>query len=296
MRTAGFTLALAVALCACRSVAAAPGTDKPHVTKNIQYITRPGSPARLNQLDVYTPAAPGPHPVMVFIHGGSWWFGDKIMINDKADFFTGAGYVFVSVNYRLSPAVKYPAHEEDCGQAVGWVHKHIAEYGGDPDRMFLMGHSAGAQLVTLISTDETFVKAAGCDLSAIKGTISLDGAGFDIEKTATSGEFMALSRYQRAFGKDRAVWKQASAINHVGTGKSIPPFLFVHAGSRVNSRVRAEEMQGKLGKSGVKSEIFDEPSKNHITINSHVGRPGDATTKAIMRFLDEHGANAAPKK
>jgi acetyl esterase/lipase len=275
--------------------AQAQGASPPLVTKNIQYISRPDSPARLNQLDVYTPGTPGPNPVMVFIHGGSWCFGDKRMVGKKAEAFTDAGYVFVSINYRLSPAVQHPAHAEDCGLAVAWVHKHIAEYGGDPDRVYLMGHSAGAQLVALISTDETYLKAGGCSLSAIRGTIPLDGAGFDIEKTATSGEFLALSRYQRAFGKNRETWKNASAIMHVAAGKSIPPFLLVHAGGRANSRDRANELADALGKVGVKAKIFGEASKNHLTINSDIGKDNDTTTQAIMRFLDENGAKGQTK-
>lgn len=265
------------------------------VTKDIQYMTRPGSPERLNQLDVYTPATPGPHPVMVFIHGGSWSFGDKRMVGRKADFFTNAGYVFVSTNYRLSPAVQHPAHAEDCGQAVAWVHKHIAEYGGDPDRVYIMGHSAGAHLVALISTDERYLKAGGCSLSAIRGTVSLDGAGFDIEKTATSGELFAMSRYQRAFGEARSAWLGASPITHVAAGKSIPPFLLVHAGNRANSRDRAREMADALEKAGVKAEIFGDAAKNHLTINSDIGKDGDPATAAIMKFLDANGAKGSVK-
>jgi len=259
------------------------------VTKDIQYATNPESRARLNQLDIYAPSTPGPHPVLVFIHGGSWRFGDKRMVGDKPEAFTATGYVFVSINYRLSPEVQHPAHAQDCGKAVAWVYKNIAQYGGDPKRIYVMGHSAGAHLAALISTDETYLKAEGCDLSAIRGAIVLDGGGYDIPAMVNSGELFAKGRYEKAFGKSKETWLNASPITHVAKNKKIPPFLLVHAGEREASQEQADDLAAALTKAGVTARQFDAPDKNHITLNSDIGEKKDATTKEILAFMEANG-------
>lgn len=290
------TLSLAAAALTITVPPAGAADDAPKVVRDIQYTTQPDSPLRLNQLDIYTPGGKGPHPVLVFIHGGSWVLGDKRNVGNKPEAFTGAGYVFVSINYRLSPAVQHPAHAQDCGAAVAWIHENIAAYGGDPKRIYVMGHSAGAHLAALISTDESYLKAAGCPLSAIRAAIVLDGGGYDIPAMVSSGEPLAKGRYERAFGKSEAVWKNASPISHVAKDKQIPPFLLVHAGGRLASRLQADELGSRLKEAGVKAELFDAPNKNHITLNRDIGGKGDETTKAIFAFLEANGAKPSNGK
>ncbi len=260
------------------------------ITRDIQYTTNPDARARLNQLDVYTPGTPGPLPVLVFIHGGSWRFGDKKMVGDKPEAFTAAGYVFVSINYRLSPEVQHPAHAQDCGKAVAWVYKNIAQYGGDPKRIYVMGHSSGAHLAALISTDETYLKEGGCDLSAIRATIVLDGGGYNIPEMVNSGELFAKGRYEKAFGKSKETWLNASPVTHVAKGKKIPPFLLVHAGERVASQMQSDGLAAALTKAGFTARQFDAPDKNHITLNSDIGEKKDATTREILAFMKANGA------
>jgi acetyl esterase/lipase len=262
-----------------------PPAAGPQVFKNIQYATNHAAPPRRNQLDVYTPGGPGPHPVVVFIHGGSWRFGSKEFVGAKPDAFTAAGYVFVSINYRLAPAVTHPAFGEDCGKAIAWVHENIRNYSGDPDRIYVMGHSAGAHLAALIATDDRYLKADGLPLSTIKGVIVLDGGGYDIPVMVNSGELFAGRRYRRAFGDSMETWKDASPVAHVEKGKGIPPFLIVHAGQRKASAEQAEEFAGRLRECGVRVEMFNAATKNHLTVNSSIGTSDDETTKTIFDFL-----------
>src|SRR6185436_2816923 len=105
-------------------------------------------------LVVYSPKGAKDLPVVFWIHGGGWQAGDKKEVQIKPQVFNEKGFVFVSINYRLLPAVEMGAINRDVAMAVHWVHDHIAEYGGDPKRMFVMGHSAGAQLAALICTDD----------------------------------------------------------------------------------------------------------------------------------------------
>ena len=114
-----------------------------NVKRNIPYA----EPANERQmLDVYAPEHAKNLPVIFWIHGGGWQGGDKSSVHAKPKAFTDKGYVFVSTNYRLLPNVDMEAIVRDVAKSIHWVHDHIAEYGGDPTRLIVTGHSAGAQL------------------------------------------------------------------------------------------------------------------------------------------------------
>ena len=158
---------------------------------NIPFASLPGVDPKLLSLDIYRPKSPSNAgqqaalPVVVMIHGGGWRTGDKANESQgkqKASFFTGRGFVYVSINYRLSPAVQHPAHVEDVAKALAWVADHIASYGGDPERIFLMGHSAGAHLAALVTTDERYLSKLGKSSLKLNGVILLDTAGYDIAR------------------------------------------------------------------------------------------------------------------
>ncbi|MCC6490832.1 MAG: alpha/beta hydrolase [Candidatus Hydrogenedentes bacterium] len=259
--------------------------DSLRITRDIPYSSAPLEKPRLNQLDIYRPLNGSNLPVLVFIHGGSWRYGDKRFVSEKPAYFTAQGFVFVSVNYQLAPEVSHPVYVQDVAKAIAWLQGHVAEYGGDPKRMVVMGHSSGAHLSALVATDDRYLKEAGSGLDALRGVIVLDGGGYDIPRMANSGEPFAKSRYDKAFTEDTAVWKDASPITYVAPDKGIPPFLLVHAGKRQASADQAKEFAAALQGAGVRAEIFHEPGKNHLTINSSIGKNGDATTEAILSFI-----------
>src|SRR4030095_10355295 len=118
-------------------------------TLNVRYAETPGVEAGAQSLDIYAPKAAQKLPVIVYIHGGGWGKGDKREVGAKPQFFTSAAWLLVSINYRLLPAGKHPANVEDVAKALAWVHSNIARHGGDPARLFVMGHSAGAHLAAL---------------------------------------------------------------------------------------------------------------------------------------------------
>src|SRR5262245_35132209 len=137
--------------------------------KDVAYATVAGVDPNLLSLDVYSPASNdscAKLPIVIWVHGGAWFTGDKAgKLNDKIALFNGAGWVLVSANYRLSPQppstdpnrVMHPTHAIDVAAAVHWVKSHAAELRGDTSRIALLGHSAGAHLVALLSTDESFL-------------------------------------------------------------------------------------------------------------------------------------------
>jgi arylformamidase len=256
-------------------------------TRDLRYASVPGVDPDLLSLDVY-PAAHGcPAPVVVWVHGGGWRIGDKRnQLDDKRRLWHDAGYTVVSVNYRLSdpavvPAVRYPTHDEDVAAAVAWVHEHIAGYGGDPDRVALLGHSAGAQIVAAIATDERHLAGHGLGLDAVRCVGALDTEGYDVSAMAATGNPI----YRAAFGDDPATWTDASPITHVAPGKRIPRFLVVERGTPRRRRT-AEDFASRLRAAGVDVTTVDAGSLSHAEVNSEIGRPGDdVITPPLSAFL-----------
>ncbi|MCJ7586029.1 MAG: alpha/beta hydrolase [Anaerolineales bacterium] len=275
-------------LIACRFSAQQPASPTPALQEeavyhDIVYLDAPDADPNLNALDTYVPAGASSAPVLVFVHGGGWTQGDKSGVDSKPEAFNAAGYVFVSVNYRLSPAVMHPIHVQDVAAAIAWVYNNIASYGGDPQQIFLLGHSAGAQIVALVATDERRLQAHGLDLSVIKGVVPLDGAGYDIPTRINSPTRGVEELYETAFGTDPAVWIDASPLYHVAAGKNIPPFLLIYAGAREEAQTQAEALAAALGDAGATAELFHAPDKNHMTVNRDLA-VGDYVFERMIEF------------
>src|SRR6516225_5176399 len=155
------------------------------VKRNIPYA----NPAHERQvLDVYAPPNAKNLPVVFWIHGGGWQTGDKASVQLKPQAFTEKGFVFVSTNYRLLPSVDMATIVRDIAKSIRWVHDHIGEYGGDPKRLLVMGHSAGAQLAALVCTDDRYLKDEGLSLAIIKGCVPVDGDTFDVPAIIETAE------------------------------------------------------------------------------------------------------------
>src|SRR3954451_16950772 len=131
-------------------------------------------------LDVYSPPTGSGLPVVVWVHGGGWMQGSKNEVGHKPAAFVEKGFVFVAMNYRFVPHVTMDTIVRDVAKSVGWVHTNIGRYGGDPDRIFLMGHTAGAQLAALLCTDTRYIKAEGVPGTSIAGCVPVDGDTYDV--------------------------------------------------------------------------------------------------------------------
>ena len=263
------------------------------VVRDIPYAGALAEPGRT--LDLFLaeqePGDRQPRPVVLFVHGGAWRKGDKSMVGDKPAAFVGQGYAFASANYRLADTVSPREQAQDVAEAVRWLHEHGGEHGCDPNRIFLMGHSAGAHLVALVSTDETLLKGCDLDLTAVAGTILLDGAGYDVPRQLEIARLPAMREmYVRVFGADAAAQRRASPIEHVAAGKSIPPFLLFHVARRADSREQAEALAAKLRDAGAPAEVVHAADKNHLTLNRELGAAGDEPTKKILAWLREASA------
>lgn len=260
------------------------------VKRNIPYA----NPAHERQmLDVYSPPNAKNLPVVFWIHGGGWQTGDKTGVQIKPKVFMDKGYVFVSTNYRLLPSVDMETIFRDIAKSIHWVHDHIAEYGGDPNRLLIMGHSAGAQIAALICIDDRYLKAEGLSLAITKGCVPVDGDTFDVPaiiETAETrrrvhGQPQAKVGHREKFGNDPAKHRDYSAVTHVAKDKGIPPFLILHVADHPDTTAQAQRLGSVLKDAGVPVTVFGAKETNHGKINADLGLPDDPSTKALFEFL-----------
>ncbi|HEU5154271.1 MAG TPA: alpha/beta hydrolase [Gemmatimonadales bacterium] len=258
------------------------------VTKNISYD--PAGTDSLTALDIYPPRFGGHHPVVIFIHGGSYVEGDKSTeVGAKPKEFRSRGYVFVAVNYRLSPAVKHPVHIQNVAKAIAWVRHNIGRYGGDSTRLFVMGHSSGASMAALIATNERYLKAEGLDLNALSGAILLDGSAYDVPRRF-SDDSLEAHRLLAIFGDDPAGWEDGSAIYHCQKGKGIPPFLMFYLTARAGGTQQSQALAGALATAGVKVEIKPIQTLGHYKLNLELGLETNPATADVFSFLKTYSA------
>jgi len=291
IRTFACTIGICVLLCGLLAAASAPSIS-PEVEqrRNLQYADR-GQDAqpRRTSLDLYIPQTNHEgalKPIVVFIHGGAWAIGDKSRVHRKPAMITGEGWIFASVNYRLSPGVVYPAHGEDVAEAIAWIRLNAKDFGGDPDRVAIIGHSAGAHLAAVLATDPDLLAAHGSKPADLAGVVLLDGAGYDIFGHMSNPQIPEGRKrmYRVAFGSDRDVWEKASPILHAGRKGEYPPVLAVYAGRMGLSRLESSRLVESLRKSGARAELHHAREKDHSGVNILLGAP-DADTKAVMDFL-----------
>ncbi|MBX5483373.1 MAG: alpha/beta hydrolase [Myxococcaceae bacterium] len=273
--------ALCVRLAAGLLAASAVPPASVSVTRDLVY----GEDPTLQSLDVYSQEGEVHLPVVVFIHGGGWAEGDKGVHLRKGSFFVHAGFVYVTLNYRLSPAVTHPAHAEDVARALGWVREHIADYGGDPTRIFLLGHSAGAQLAALVATDPRYLALAGLKVEDVRGVALLDGSGYDLVTRVPLSRGWSRTMYLQAFGSDPKVWADASPVRHIEKGRPLPPFLLFHIDARRASATQAVLLASAVNAAGGSAEVVPVTGRNHATIVKRLGLPGDPVGAQLLRWM-----------
>jgi acetyl esterase/lipase len=245
-------------------------------------------------LDVYAPAGAKDLPVVFWIHGGGWGTGDKTDIAIKPRVFCERGFVFVSTNYRLLPDVEMGVLIRDVAKAMAWVHENISKFGGDSQRVFVMGHSAGAQLAAILCTDERYLKEAGVPFGVLKGCVPVDGDTYDIPAIIQTAEMRQVLHglplptfgHRVKFGNDPQKHIDFSAVTHVAKGKGIPPFLILHVAGQPDVTAQAHRFEAVLKAAEVPVTVFGAKETYHNKLNDDLGKPDDAATKALFEFLE----------
>ena len=257
------------------------------------YDQPPGQHPKSTSLDIYAPGGSG-LPVLVYVHGGGWTADNKSSVDRKPEAFNAAGFVFISLNYRMLPEVDVVTEAQDVAHAVAWVHAHAGEFGGDASRIFLMGHSAGCHLVALVGTDGSYLQAEGLSLAALKGVVALDTQAYDITTLMSDPRASEADTYRNAFGSDPDYWKKLSPLTYVAPDQGIPPFIVAYsggiAGLQADSRAQAagafvQALQDAGVTTSATAALLPAPDKTHGQINQEIGLPGDPVTQAIMEFL-----------
>lgn len=282
-------------------------------------------------LDVFAPAkAVSNRPVVLFVHGGTWVSGDKNFFGAYRNigrFLAREGVVAVLINYRLSPMVKHPEHVTDVARAFAWIQRNISKHGGDPDRIVLAGHSAGGHLVSLLASDETYLKKADLKLNedarrSVRGVASLSGvyrvpgakeyaAMRDIvvesllprnsQKLATflrpvlrkAGD--AVNPFHLAFGTDEEEQKKASPLTHVR--RDMPPFLLYTAEWEVPGlRAMAHDFSAALRKAGNKVELHNLTDCEHADIMCQFHTPHTEGARTLLAFIQRVAGKSMRKE
>jgi arylformamidase len=257
------------------------------VHRDLAYA-EPKNPRQM--LDVYALAEGSNRPVIFWIHGGGWQRGDKSEMHAKPQAFVEKGFVFATTNYRFIPHVTMQQIAADVAKSIRWVHDHARQYGGDPETIFVMGWSAGAQLAALVCTDERYLKAEGLSLASIKGCVPVDADTFypalQIDTVDARPGAKRPSGYRTKFpeGNDR----ELSSVLYVTKDKGIPPFLILHIAGHPESgtAIQALILANALQVAGVPVQVVAAEGKTHNTLDSDLGLPEDKPTKAVFDFVD----------
>lgn len=235
-------------------------------------------------LDIYIPAKKDkPWPVLVHIHGGGWKFGDKRKMKTTGLYYASKGILFITPNYGLSPDVMHPAHVKDCAAAVAWTFNHVKELGGDKNRIFLSGHSAGAQLAALLATNTKYLGKYKLEPSDLAGVIPVDTASYNL--VSNNNEKLVKKLVREAFGSDPKVLKDASPFYNVSTKAKYPDFLILNTTNRKTAVEAAEEFVNKLKSTGCDVTFVKVPDHTHAGMAQGMYNDSDPVSKAILKFI-----------
>lgn len=245
---------------------------------NLPYRTDSAADPERHRLDVYLPKGAKDFPILFFVHGGTWKSGSKSLYTALGTSFARIGYGVVVINYRLTPQVQHPGHIEDVAKAFAWTVEHVREYGGDPGKVFVFGHSAGGHLVSLLATDPAYLRAEKHSPKEIRGVISVSGV-YQITHDYTL--------FNPIFGKDQQACERASPLWNVKGDH--PPFLIAYGDSDFEHLDEmALDMNCALARCKSPTQLLKLKDRNHYTIIIRVIGDDDPLRRAIREFVTKN--------
>jgi acetyl esterase/lipase len=275
---ATFALVLVMPWLAATATPAVAETYAVRVVRDVPYLQGANYADDKDKLDLYLPEGRPNAPVIVSYYGNQLMGGDKSEDAYIGQRFASAGIVTAVVNYRLSPGVSHPAHVQDAAASFAWVKRHVREYGGNPDRVFVIGYSAGGYLAALLSTDPRYLAAHNLSPRDIRGTVPVS-AFYWVERRG-----VAPDRDKSVWGVDPSVWVDASPAHHLQAGA--PPMLILYADRdedwRRQQNVDVAAAMKAAGHANVEIAMIND--RTHATIWSRVAAEGDDTADHIIRF------------
>jgi len=239
------------------------------VHKDISYAGGAPEDSAKHKLDVYLPKGKKDFPVMVFYHGGSWKSGDRSVYPTLGDLFAKAGIGVVIPSYRLMPKNPHPAQIEDAAAAFAWVYKNMESYGGDLQRIYVVGHSSGAHLASLLALDPRYLQKYGVPVSAIRGVAGLSGV-YDVSQ---------IPQFHPGEGQP-----DASPLHYVRNGA--PPFLLTYCQwDYYTLPKQSRDFEAALKKAFVDTKVVYIPRESHISEMVNIWKDGDRLAQAILDFV-----------
>jgi acetyl esterase/lipase len=261
------------------ATAAAAQSHKFTVVRNVDYVPGAEYPDGKDRLDLYIPAGVTSAPVIFSIHGGALSMGDRSEESFVGQRFAANGYLTVVTSYRLSPRVAHPAHIEDTAAAFAWVKRNVKQHGGDPDRIVVIGHSAGAYLAMLLATDSRYLAAHKLSPNGIKGLVPVSGF-FWVDKPG-----VAPDRPKYVWGTEEKVWVEASPVRYLRAG--LPPVLILDTDGDEDWRQQQNvDLAAALRAAGNKDvTVHQVKGRTHMSVwTEMLDGEAEETSSWILRF------------
>jgi len=278
-----------------KSVASYKETPLPEsqIVYDLSYWPSPEADPVKNRLDLFLPKGKD-WPLLVFVHGGEWISGDKSLKVMGSEIYRNIGRFFASqgigtavINYRLLPKVNWKSQILDVARAVAWLHANIRKYGGDPGRIFVMGHSSGAQLATRIALDPKPLASLKDSPNSLCGIIPVSGAGYDL----TDEETYELAKKEALFEKlfqrgdiPESLRRKLSPIKFAN-GKAPPFLIFYSEKEEKELQDGSKKLDEALRQAGGSSQILEVPGEDHKTVVLSLSNPKLMPANAILVFL-----------
>lgn len=263
----------------------------PQIVRDLCYTAASPCDTPRHTLDLYQPSGKA-WPVIVFVHGGNWDGGDKNYRAGGADVYANIGRFYASrgigvavINYRLQPTVSWPAQVDDVRAAIAWVRANVQGHGGRADRVFLMGHSAGAHLASLaaLTTPD----------SGVLGVIAVSGAALDLADEQTYQLGADRNYYRQRFEGDDSSedWKRRASPAHFANAKA-PPFLILYATGESRALQRQSQvLHESLIKAGASSRLVPVQGESHTRMVLALSRGDQTAAPAIISFVQAPSAD-----
>ena len=257
-----------------------------HRNKHIDYNSS-NTARQAQELNVFAPAQKNKsNPVLIFVHGGNWNSGNKCLYSYLGSRMARKGIVTVIPDYPKSPKAGYNEMAEDIAAAVKWTKQNIHTYGGDSNRIFISGHSAGGHLAALVSIKKDYFKNTGFT-NPIKGIILIDAAGLDMYGYLKEEKLAEGDTYLKTFSNNADIWKNASPIYFLHNG--MPPMLIYRGGKTYPSiNVSNEKFTDSLKHYDTKFTYHILPGKKHVPMITQFFNPYNNRYKEMLNFMQEN--------
>jgi acetyl esterase/lipase len=259
------------------------------IVRDVTYVDGPDADARKHRLNLFL-AEGRDWPTVIFVHGGGWMDGDKDLKVAGADVYGNIGRFLASrgvgaavISYRLIPHVDWRAQIADVAAAVAWIHRNIVAHGGRPEALFLMGHSAGAQLAARVALDPGPLDGLAVGASPVCGVIAVSGAGYDLANEPEKDRDGKPGYFWTRFGGEPG-WRQDASILPFVSAAS-PPFLLMYASNEDPAlKQQSQLLHRALQDTGASSRLVVVPGQSHERMVLALSRDDRTAGPAILDF------------